>query len=91
MAGKIDDPSKCDLRSVILFLQALWRSAAEILHTMRKVYGEKFMSDASAKEWCRKFKEGWIDVHDNGVQGRKSDDTVGLTPFVVQDSEPNKI
>ena len=30
------------------------------------------MSDGSVWEWCRKFKEGRIEVHDEGGQGRKS-------------------
>ena len=37
---------------------------------MSKVYGENFMSDGSVREWCRKFKEGRTDVHDEGGHGR---------------------
>jgi len=47
MAATIDVPAKCDLRSVILFLQADGRSAAEIHRRMSKLYGENFMSDGS--------------------------------------------
>ena len=66
MAATIDAPAKCELQSVIRFLQAEGRSAAEIHHRMSKVYSENFMSDGSVREWCRKFKEGWTDVHDGG-------------------------
>ena len=58
MAATIDAPAKCELRSVIRFLQAEGRSAAEIHRRMSKVYGENFMSDGSVREWCRKFKKG---------------------------------
>ena len=74
VAATIDAPAKCELRSVIRFLQAEGHSAAEI---HRKVYGENFMSDGSVREWCRKFKEGRTDVHDEGGHGRKSVATVG--------------
>ena len=72
MAATIDAPVKCDLRSVISFLQAEGSSAAEIHRRMSNVYGENFMSDGSVREWCRKFKERRTDVHDEGGHGRKS-------------------
>ena len=50
MAATIDAPAKCELRSVIRFLQAEGRSAAEIHRRMSKVYGENFMSDGSVRE-----------------------------------------
>jgi len=79
MAATIDAPAKCESRSVIRFLQAEGRSAAEIHRRMSKMYGENFMSDGSVREWCRKFK-GRTDVHDGG-HGRKS---VGLVERVDQ-------
>ncbi len=84
MATTIDAPAKCELRSVIRFLQAEGRSVAEIHRRMSKVYGEKFISDGSVREWCRKFKEGRTDVHDEGGHGRKSVATVGLVERVDQ-------
>ncbi|XP_046407890.1 histone-lysine N-methyltransferase SETMAR-like [Ischnura elegans] len=72
MSAIIDAPAKCELRSVIRFLQAEGHSAAEIHRRMSRVYGENFMSDGVAREWCRKFKDGRNDVHDEGGQGRKS-------------------
>ena len=83
MAATIDVPAKCDLRSVIRFLQAEGRSAAEIHRRMSKAYGEKFMSDGRVREWCRKFKERRTDVHDGG-HGRKAVATVGLVERVDQ-------
>ena len=52
MAATIDAPAKGELRSVIRFLQAEGRSAAEIHRRMSKVYSENFMSDGSVREWC---------------------------------------
>jgi len=30
------------------------------------------MSDSCVREWCRKFRDGRIDMHDEGGQGRHS-------------------
>lgn len=84
MAVTIDAPAKCEVRSVIRFLQAEGCSAAEIHRRMSRIYGEEFMSDGCVREWCRKFKEGRTDVHDEGGQGRKSVATVGLVEQVDQ-------
>lgn len=72
MAMSISSPAKCELRSVIRFLQAEGHSAADIHRRMSRVYGEKFMSEGVVREWCRNFKDGRTDVHDEGGQGRKS-------------------
>lgn len=72
MAATIDFPAKCELRSVIRFLQAERNSAAEIHRRMSQVYGDNFMSDGAVREWCRKFNDGRTDVHNEGGQGRKS-------------------
>ena len=47
----------------------LGHSAAEFHRRLCNVYAENVMSDGSVREWCRKFKEGRIDVHDEGGQG----------------------
>ena len=78
MAATIDASAKCELRSVIHFLQAEGRSAAEIHRRMSKVYSENFMSDGSVRE------EGRTYVHDEGGHGRKSVATVGLVERVDQ-------
>ena len=46
------------------------------------------VSDGSVREWCRKFKEGRIDVQDEGGQGRKSvatDDVVERVDRMVRE------
>lgn len=89
MSAIIDAPAKCELRSVIRFLQAEGHSAAEIHRRMSRVYGENFMSDGAVREWCRKFKDGRNDVHDEGGQGRKSvvsDDLVQRVGRMVKEN-----
>jgi len=89
MAATINSPAKCELRSVIRFLQAEGNSAAEIHRRMCQVYGEGLMSDGVVREWCRKFKEGRKDVHDEGGQGRKSiatDDLVNRVDEAVKNN-----
>ncbi|XP_057658850.1 zinc finger protein 845-like isoform X1 [Diorhabda carinulata] len=89
MSAIIDAPAKCELRSVIRFLQVEGHSAAEIHQRMSRVYGENFMSDGVVREWCRKFKEGRKDVHDEGGQGRKSvvsDDLVQQVDRMVKEN-----
>lgn len=63
MATFINCPSKCELRSIIRFLQTERNNAAEINHRMSWIYGENFMSDGVVREWCRKFKYDQTDVH----------------------------
>ena len=84
MAATIDSPAKCELRSVIRFLQVEGNSAAEIHRRMSRVYGETFMSDGVVREWCRKFKGGRTDVHDEGWQRRKSVATEDIVQRVDQ-------
>jgi transposase len=37
-----------------------------------EVYGEKCMSVQHVRKWCREFKYGHIDVHDEQCSGRPS-------------------
>lgn len=88
MDAIIEAPAKCEVRAVIRFLQAEGHSAAEIHRRMCQVYGENFMSDGCVREWCRKFREGRTDVHDEGGQGRPSlvtDDLVKKVAKVVRE------
>ncbi|GFG37382.1 hypothetical protein Cfor_11189 [Coptotermes formosanus] len=62
--------AKCKICAVIRFLQAEGHSAAEICRRISVVYGPNFMSDTYVREWCRKFRNGRTDIHDEGGQGR---------------------
>lgn len=90
MAVAIDSPAKCELRAVIRFLQAEGNSAVEIHRRMSRVYGDSFMSDGVVREWCRKFKDGRTDVHDEGGQGRKSVATDDIVQRVDQAVKENR-
>jgi len=45
---------------------------AEIHRRLCRVYGDNVISDSCVREWCRKFRDGRTDVHDEGGQGRHS-------------------
>lgn len=90
MATSIDSPAKCELRSVIRFLQAEGNNAAEIYRRMFRVYGENCVSDGVVHEWCRKFKDGRADVHDEGGQGRKTVATEEIVQRVDQVVKENR-
>ena len=72
MEPSIVSPASCEIRSVIRFLSAEGNSAAEIHRRLCRVYGDGVMSDGSVREWCRKFKDGRTEVHDEEGRGRPS-------------------
>ena len=72
MDTTIAAPASCEVRAVIRFLHAEGHSAAEIHRRLCLVYGDTVMSDNCVREWCRKFRDGCTDVHDEGGQGRHS-------------------
>jgi hypothetical protein len=64
-------PTSCEVRAVIRFLHAERQSAVEIHRRLCRVYGNNVMNGSCVREWCRKFEDGRIDVHE-GAQGRHS-------------------
>ncbi|UYV75616.1 hypothetical protein LAZ67_13000750 [Cordylochernes scorpioides] len=68
----ISSPAKCELRSVIRFLNAKNNSPVEIHRQLVEVYGEKCMDIKNVRKWCREFNEGRINVHDEQRSGRPS-------------------
>jgi transposase len=65
-------PASCKVRAVIRFLHVEGRSATEIHRRLCRVYRDNVMSDSCVREWCRKFRDGRTDMHDEGGQGRHS-------------------
>jgi hypothetical protein len=57
MAAAIQSPSKCEVRSVIKFLNAKSVGAAEIHKQIFSVCGE-VMNRRNVTKWCRAFSEG---------------------------------
>ena len=65
-------PASCEVRAAIRFLHAEGQSADEIHRRLCRVYSDNVMSESCVREWCRKFRDGRTDVHDEGGQGRHS-------------------
>jgi transposase len=63
-------PASCEIRFVIDCLHAQYLSAAEIRHELCTVYGQNVMSEGTVRQWCRMFKDGRTNVHDEERSGR---------------------
>jgi hypothetical protein len=70
MSMKIENPTSCEIRSVIKSLNAKNVHLAEIYRQVCEVYGENAMSDGTVRRWCRMFSEGRTNVHDDDWSGR---------------------
>ena len=61
MAAPIQSPAKCEVRSVIRFLNAKGERPVEIHKHVVAVYGN-VMNRQNVTKWCREFSEGRTDV-----------------------------
>jgi len=82
MASKISYPASCEVRSVIRFLNAKVVSAAQIQRELIEVYGPGVMGEGKVRQWCREFKSGRTNVHDEERRGRPSVQTDDLVQQV---------
>jgi hypothetical protein len=64
MCPVIDNPTSCEIRARICFLHVKNTSAVEIHRGLCAVYGQNVMSEGTVRQWCRMFKDGQINVHD---------------------------
>jgi len=71
MAAPIQNPAKCEVRSVIRFLNAKGERPAEIHKQIVAVYGS-VMNRQNVTKLCREFSEGRTDVHDEHRSCRSS-------------------
>ena len=71
MAAPIQSPAKCEVRSVIRFLNAKSEGPAEIHKQIVAIYSN-VMNRQNVNKWCREFSEGRTDVHDEQRNGRPS-------------------
>jgi transposase len=71
MATPIQSPAKCEVLSVIRFLNPKGERPAEIHKQIVAVYGN-VMNRQNVTKWCREISEGRIDVHDKQRSGRPS-------------------
>jgi len=69
IAAPIQSPSKCEVRSVIRFLNAKDERPEEIHKQIVAVYG-KVMNRQNVTKWCHEFSEGRTVVHDEQRSGR---------------------
>jgi len=72
MFKKIENPAACEMRSVILFLNAKSTKPAEIHRQLCDVYEEHAMSSSMLRRWVRLFNERRENVHDDPLSGRPS-------------------
>ena len=71
MAAPIQNPAKCEVLSVICFLNAKGECPAEIHKQSDAVFGN-VMNWQNVMKWCREFSEERTDVHDEQRSGRPS-------------------
>jgi iron-sulfur cluster repair protein YtfE (RIC family) len=71
MDVSIPNPTKCEVHSLIRFLNAKGEAPAEIHRQIVSVYGDVMNKQQMAK-WCRVFNAGRTDVHDEQRTGRPS-------------------
>jgi hypothetical protein len=71
MAEPIQSPAKCEVRSIIRFLNAKGEHPAEIHKQIVAVYGN-VMNRQNLTNWYREFSEGRTDFHDEHRSGRPS-------------------
>ncbi|KAE9543005.1 hypothetical protein AGLY_002916 [Aphis glycines] len=84
----IESTAKCEIRAVIRYFVAKEKSPHEIFNEVRTVYGEGHMNRTSVYKWCREFKNGRTNVHDDLRSGRPSiltDDIVKKVENAVRD------
>ena len=72
MNALISNPTDCEVRGVIRFLQAENVRPCEIHQRFVAVYGKHVMNAASVRKWCIRFTNGRTDVHDAEKSGRPS-------------------
>ena len=72
MNAPIPNPTDCEVRAVIQFLQAGNVRPSEIHRRLVAVYGEHVMNAASVRKWCTMFRNGRTDVYDAERSGRPS-------------------
>lgn len=89
MAAPINNPAKCEVRSVIRFLNAQNVRPIEIFRQIQAVYGN-VMNESSVRKWCLMFNEGRTSVHDGDRSGRPSLVTDELKAKVEEKIQENR-
>jgi hypothetical protein len=58
MCPAIGNPASCETGAVIRFLRTKIISAAEIHRQFCAVYDQDVISEGTARQWCKMFKDG---------------------------------
>ena len=82
MAAPIQSLAKCEVRSVIRFLNVKGERPAKIHKQIVAVYGN-VMNRQNVTKWCREFSEGRTDVHDEPI----SDSPSLISDELLQENE----
>jgi hypothetical protein len=72
MNTKIKKPFTREVRPAIGFLSAKTVRAAESNRQMVEVYADGAVKEGNTRKWCRLFKEGTTNLHDEERSGRPS-------------------
>jgi hypothetical protein len=72
MCSAIDNTTSCEICIVICFVHAKSTSDAEIRCELCAAYGQNVMNEGTVRQWCRMFKDGQTDVHNEERNGRPS-------------------
>jgi transposase len=72
MCAAVSNPASCEVCAVIGYLHAKQMSAADIHCELCVVYGPNIMSGRSVRQWCRMFRYGGTNVHNDERSGRPS-------------------
>jgi transposase len=68
----IDNTASCEILAVIRFLHAKNMNAAEIHRELCMVIYGQNVSEETIRQWCRMFKDGRTNVHDEEHSGQPS-------------------
>jgi transposase len=90
MFKKTENPAACEMRSVILFLNAKNMKPAEIHLKLSDVSGEHAMSNSMVSRWVWLFNEGRENVRDDPRSGRPSVVNEDLVRAVEQKIRENR-
>ena len=90
MSALIENAAACEIRSVILFLNAKEVKPSEIYRQICEVYGQNAMSDSMVRRWVRQFNKGRDQVHDEERCGRPSLVTDELVHAIEEKIKQNR-
>ncbi|XKL59280.1 hypothetical protein PGB90_000296 [Kerria lacca] len=72
MCGLAEPTSKCEQRTVVRFLLLEKQTPAAIAKRLKAIYGNKALSRVHVWKWCKRFRKGRTNLHDEDRSGRSS-------------------